>query len=421
MLPMNTSADILVGTNGERFVGKVIEETPNTVVFDSETAGRLVVPRTRVRELQRAPVADARGTNQLAIAGRTGLPGTAVVDSKMSDKAVWLPPGVGKDGFDWLQLKTDEWLKGRLKYVQDKKVQFESDKLEDLTFELKDVRYIYSAKPMFTKFDGRDRIYGTVILGTNQVEVVGPEQLQLSREQLTGITPGGKRELNFWSGKAGVGLNLQAGNTKQANLNASAELARRTPATQLLLTYLGNFSEVEGTQNANNHRINLSYDVRLNRNWFVRPVQLEYYRDQLANIAHRGTAGVGVGYYLFDRDNLEWKVAAGPGYQLTRFETVAPGEDDFASTAAAIFQSEFKADITSRVTFIQTFSSTLASKEAGLYSHHLVATLEYEIKKALDLNISFVWDYLQNPQTEASGLVPQRSDLRLTMGVGVKF
>ncbi len=55
------------------------------------------------------------------------------------------------------------------------------------------------------------------------------------------------------------------------------------------------------------------------------------------------------------------------------------------------------------------------------YSHHLVTTLEYEIKKALDLNVSFVWDYLQNAQTEASGVVPQHSDIRLTMGVGVKF
>ncbi len=42
-------------------------------------------------------------------------------------------------------------------------------------------------------------------------------------------------------------------------------------------------------------------------------------------------------------------------------------------------------------------------------------------QKTLDLNISFVWDYLQNPQTKANGTVPQQSDLRLTLGVGVKF
>jgi len=410
-MPMTSLADVLIGINGERFVGKVIEERTDSVVFESETAGRLIVPRDRIRELQRTAPSVVN----------TNLVPTQVTSTAVSTNIAWQPPGVGKDGFDWLQLKTDEWLKGRLRYIQDKKVLFESDKLEDLTFELKDVRYLYSARPMFAKFHGRDQVYGTVILGTNTVEVLGPEQVELPRNQLTGIAPGGNRELDFWSAKASIGFNFQSGNTKQATLNATAELARRTPATQFLLNYLGNYSEVEGEQTANNHRANLSYDVRLNPNWFVRPVQLEYYRDQLANIAHRGTAGVGFGYYVFDQDKLEWKVAAGPGYQYTRFATVAPGADETASTAAGLLQSNFKADITSRLTFIQTFAATLASEEAGLYSHHFVATLEYEIKKNLDANISFVWDYLQNPQTEASGVVPQHSDLRMTVGIGVKF
>jgi hypothetical protein len=185
--------------------------------------------------------------------------------------------------------------------------------------------------------------------------------------------------------------------------------------------YLGNFSEVNGEQSANNHRINLSYDVRLNENWFVRPVQLEYYRDQLANIGHRLTAGVAVGYYLFDRDGLEWVVSAGPSYQYTRFETVSADAAEAASTPAATLQSRFKADITSRLTFIQTYSGTVASQEAGLYSHHMVSTLEFEVKHHLNLDFSFVWDFLQSPQTEANGAVPEHSDVRLTLGIGVKF
>ena len=243
----------------------------------------------------------------------------------------------------------------------------------------------------------------------------------MPRSQLTGITPGGSREIEFWSAKLTLGFNLQEGNSKQATFNANGELARRTPATQILLNYLGNFSEVNGSQNANNHRVNLNYDVRLNKDWFVRPLQLEYYRDQLANTAHRVTAGIGVGYYLFDRDGLEWVVAAGPAYQYTRFETVAPGEADSASTPAGTIQTRFEADITKRLTFIQTFAGTFASQEAGLYTHHSVSTLEFEIKRFLNLDLSFVWDYLQNPQTEANGTVPQHSDLRLTLGIGVKF
>lgn len=420
------AADVLIGVNGERFVGKVIEDKGDSIVFESETGGRMSIARSRVRELQRTPGTQASQTNQLSLTSTNPI--SAALSNQMSSASLvtstnteWQPPTLGKDGFDWLQLKSGEWLKGHLKYVQDKNVQFESDELEDLSLKLKDVRRIHSAKPMFTKFDGREQIYGTVNLSNKVVEVVGPEQLTLSRDLLQGITPGGKREIEFWSGKLNIGLNFQEGNTKQATLNASGELARRTPATQFLLNYLGNFSEVEGTQNANNHRVNGSYDVRLSRDWFLRPVQVEYYRDQLANIAHRGTIAVGVGYYIFDRDDLEWKVVAGPGYQYTRFETVAANESDSASTPAGTVGTRFKWDITPRLTWIESFSGILTSEEAGLYNHHLVSTLEFEIKRHLNLDLSFVWDYLQSPQIEADGNVPQHSDLRLTLSIGAKF
>ena len=114
-------------------------------------------------------------------------------------------------------------------------------------------------------------------------------------------------------------------------------------------------------------------------------------------------------------------MAGGPGYQYTRFENVEPGQADTTSTPAAVLQTSFKADITRRLKFIETIGVTLTSEEAGLYSHHAVSTLEFEIKRHLELDVSFVWDYLQNPKTELSGTVPQHSDFRLVVGAGLKF
>jgi hypothetical protein len=79
-------------------------------------------------------------------------------------------------------------------------------------------------------------------------------------------------------------------------------------------------------------------------------------------------------------------------------------------------QSTFKADITHRIKFIQTFGATLTSQDAGLYAHHAVSTLEFEIKRHLDLNVSFIWDYLKDPKTDSSGVVPQHSHYRLIVG-----
>ncbi len=409
---MVARADVLIGVNGERFVGRVIEETPDRVIFESEIGGRLTVPRARVRDLQRTAPTESK-------AAQSPVPSSA--GSPALTNALWQPPSVGHDGYDWIQLKSGEWLKGELKYVQEKKVEFDSDELEDLTLEIKDVRRLYTARPMFIKFDGREPVFGTIVMTNDVVVVTGPEQVSLPRSDITGITPGGKREIDFWSGKISLGLNLQSGNTRQVTLSTSADLARRTPATKLELDYLGNYSEVSGTENVNNHRVNATYDIRLNRSLFVRPVQAEYYRDPLANISQRLTVGVGVGYDIFDRDGLEWQVAAGPGYQYTRFLTVEAGQADSTSTPAAMLQSYFKADITKRFKIILSYGGTFMSSEAGLYSHHAVSTFEYEIKRHLNLDTSFVWDYLQSPQTESSGAVPLRSDYRLILGVGVRF
>ena len=421
-------ADVLIGTNGDRFTGKVVAETAESVVFDAELGGRLTIPRARIREIQRPvpPITDNRSliTNPapaVSIAALTNSPLRVSDFGFRTSDLSWLPPAIGHDKEDWIQLKSGEWLRGRLYYIQQHKVEFASDELDDFSLDLKDVRQVYPANPLFTKFNGRDQIFGKVVVSNEVVEVFGPEQVSLPREQLTGITPGGKRELDLWSGNLNIGLSLQSGNSRQKTLTTSAEVARRTPATAIQLNYLANYSEAEGVQNANNQRVNGNYDIRLNGHWFLRPAYLEYYQDQLANIAHKGTLGVGLGYYIFDREGLEWLVACGPGYQYTRFETVEPGQSDSTSTAAAVLQTSFKADITRRLKFIETIGVTLTSEEAGLYSHHAVTTLEFEIKRHLDLNVSFVWDYLQNPQSESSGTIPQHSDFRLIVSTGMKF
>jgi hypothetical protein len=404
-------ADILTGTNGERFVGTAIEETTNSVVFDSELAGRLTFPQSKIRELERTSIA-------VTNAAMVSVAATNISTNTIS----WTPPGVGTDGSDWVQLKSGEWLRGQLKYIQNKEVEFDSDELDQQTLKLKDVSKVYPAHEMFTQFEDQKPVYGTVVISNELVIVSGAEPLALHRDLLMGITPsGGRTGINDWSGNFNLALSVQSGNNTQTTLSTSAELARRTPNTTFLIDYLGNYSQVNNVQSADNKRVNLTYDVRLNQDWFVRPVQLEYYQDTLANISYRFTAGVGAGYYIFDRTGLEWQVSAGPSFQYTKFETVETNQADSASTPAAVLNSNFKADLTQRLTFIQSWQSTFTERAAGTYSHHSVSTLEFEIKRHLNLDVSFIWDYLQNPQQKSDGTIPQNSDYYLTVGFGVRF
>jgi hypothetical protein len=416
---LSARGDVLVGTNGERFVGTVIEVTTNQVVFDSEFAGRLVLPQSQIRELQRtsSPVTHQAlpTTNGVSVVSK-------VVTNTPASASSWKPPGVGNDGSDWVQLKSGEWLKGNLKYVQNKQVEFDSDEMEQQTLKLKNVSQIYTAKPVFTQFEDREPAYGAVVVSNDVVTVLGDEPFSLTRDMLIGITPSGRRtDIRNWSGNAVFGFSLQSGNHDQTTVSTSLELARRTPATTFLLNYLGNYSEANGNENANNNRLGTTYDIRLNKHWFVRPEQTEAYQDHLANVEYRLTGGVGAGYYIFDRTGLEWTVAGGPSYQYTKFSTVESGRSDNASTPAMLLESKFKADITGRLTFIQSWQSTFMNRESGQYTHHTVTTLEFEIKRHLNLDVSMVWDYLQNPQVRSDGSLSQKSDLFMTVGLGVRF
>ena len=155
---------------------------------------------------------------------------------------------------------------------------------------------------MWARFDSRQEpAFGTIVLSNGVVSVNGPEQFSLPREQLIGLTPAGLRGMPKWSGNLTVGLSLQSGNNDQTTLTTSGELARRTPTTDLVLNYLGNYSQANGVQNANNERLDLIYDIRLDRHWFIRPAGLEYYYDPVANISLQGTAMMGGGYYIIDR------------------------------------------------------------------------------------------------------------------------
>lgn len=424
LLALPTHGDTLIGTNGDHITGKVVQETVDFVIFDSDLGGRLTILRARISEIQRASSQDVDSIISATTHAPTGTPPIdqpSTLRPEPSTTLSWRPPAIGYDNADWIQLKSGEWIRGRFYYLQRRKVEFDSDELSDLSLNFKDIRQIYPANPVFTRFSDRRQIFSHVVVSNDVVEVIGPEQIRLPRDQLESITPGGNGEIAYWSGNLTAALSLQAGNSRQATLSTSAELARRTPSSNLQLNYLANYSVAEGIQSANNHRVNALYDVRLNRHWFVRPAYLEYYKDELANIAHKGTVGVGIGYYILDREDIEWILAGGPGYQVTRFRTVEPGQPDVVSTPAAVLQSSFKADLTRRLKFIEAVNIALTSKESGLYSHHAVSTLNFEIKRHLDLNTSFVWDYLHDPHVEANGLPAQKSDFRLNVGVGVKF
>jgi putative salt-induced outer membrane protein YdiY len=270
-------------------------------------------------------------------------------------------------------------------------------------------------------YGDRQSAAGSVRVDREKVIVSGAKETSFPRYDLVGIAPGSPRELDYWSGKFNVGLNLRSGNTEQADLVTKMKLERRTPNTHLKIEYSGNYSELDGVENVNNQRVNEGFDIFLTRRLFLRVPQAEYYHDPFQNIERRTTVSGGVGYYFIDRPKVEWLVSGGPGYQRVRFSTVELGESDEISTPAFILQSHFEIELTKRVDLELSYLGTAANANSGGFTQHGEITLEIDITHRIDLDVSFIWDRIGNPQADSNGVVPKNDDLRLNLSLGVKF
>src|SRR5262245_43189134 len=54
VIALGGRADTVILTNGERFVGRIIAEEPGKIIFESQTAGKLEVPRNQIDRLERS-------------------------------------------------------------------------------------------------------------------------------------------------------------------------------------------------------------------------------------------------------------------------------------------------------------------------------------------------------------------------------
>lgn len=330
----------------------------------------------------------------------------------------WVPPA---DTFDWVQLKSGEWLKGRIRALQERELDFESEELEDQTFEWKDIRQLRSPRTIDVLFIDGQLISGPVIVTPTQVAVGVGTPLSRPRDQLQSLTPGGADELSYWSGKAAMGVTLRAGNTEQVEMNSTLHLERRTPSTRLSLDYLGNFGSVDRVENVNNHRANAEFDLWLSRRLYLFLPFFEYYRDPLQNLDKRLTGAVGVGYDLIARPDVEWNVYSGPAYQYAWFESSQPGEPTERGAAALIFGTRLEWDITRRVEWTLEYRGQYTSREVGETTHHAAGILSLDVTHRLDLDVSLIWDRISQPKVGADGIAPKPDDLRLVVGLGIDF
>ena len=368
----------------------------------------------------------------------------AIIEQTMADEADAKPPGAkepAKSGikektkewipsavdYDWIQLISNEWLKGEINGMYKDSLEFDSDKLKLLTIKWKDVKILRSHRVNNVNIEGIGATSGILEVTDNILEIINDYENQTyDRSSLISFAPGGKSESDLWSVKAVLSVDLRQGNTNQVDYTAQVNVKRRASTTRFLMDYIGNISKTNGgdgslVETINNHRLNASYDYYKTRHFFYTPVFAELYRDPFTNIALRTTLGAGLGYTVIDDGRTELSFAGGPAFVNTDFISVAADENSSESTPAAVLRTNYDVELTKTLDFIARYNIQIGNQASGGYTHHIILTLESEITGSLDIDTSFIWDRTSNPTEAADGTTPAADDYRITLGISYTY
>jgi len=334
----------------------------------------------------------------------------------------WVPPSAPPDKFDWIQLTSDEWLKGDLKVLYDDKLEFDSDELDLLELDWEDVKQVRGHRLHSVRFEGPLTVIGILRVVDDKVFVTTEDEvLEFDRSHLVSIAQGEPKEINYWSAKISISLDVRGGNSDQTNYSTAANARRRTAGSRFSIDYLGIFNNTEGIETTNSQRISSYYDIFKTRKFYWRPVFGEYFRDPFSNIENSVTVGTGVGYHIIDTSKTEWDITPGLAYQYTQNVSVEAGQDPSNSTPALVVGTVYDTELTKMIDFNARYKFNIVNQESGKYTHHAVAALEIELTDKLDLDLSLVWDRIQDPKPKDDGRVPEQDDFYFFFGIGFEL
>jgi len=142
-----------------------------------------------------------------------------------------------------------------------------------------------------------------------------------------------------WSGRVNFGSSLQTGNTEKNAVNTDATLTTKWLDRHRAIINLEYNREADsGTVTKNNKFIEGNYDYFLNKKWFTDSM-LSFERDDINKIDLRTKVSFGLGYQVFEQDDLNLKLILGPSYLNTKNKN-GSNEDSMAINWSADYDQK---------------------------------------------------------------------------------
>lgn len=207
-----------------------------------------------------------------------------------------------------------------------------------------------------------------------------------------------------WSGRANIGATLQDGNSNEKTINADAEIQAEwldgtDPKHRATLKADYDREEDNGTKTEDSRSVEGLYDYFFNPKWFLES-NAKYEEDDISNLDHRITAGMGLGYQAFKQDDLNLQFVLGPSYLREEFSN-GNSEDSVAIREATEYDQKFWDD------FIQLFHEhefLVPADDADAFVFESESGVRVPLRKGLVATgeVEFDWDNDPAPGIEES-------------------
>ena len=333
------------------------------------------------------------------------------------DAEPWTPPA--SEDWDWLHLNSGEWLKGEISYMRDRTIRFDSDELDELDIDLADCQAVYMNRQSFLRLESGATPQGRGVLRDDllEFETTNGETLQIPRNEIVSIVPGGEREIDYWSFLIGADYALRDGNTDQVDLSGRLSINRRTATTRFLNDYRGVYGSQDGEKITNNHRATTGLDIFLTSRFYLAVPKVEYYKDEFKNLKHRVTSGGGVGYEFVRNQLMELDVSVGGAHQYQETEEGGDESNDFATT----FNLDLDFDFPGGTELDNSYRAQVVVTDTDKTSHHFESILSVDIWGPLDLDLTFMLDRIEKPEQNSDGERPDENDITVMAGMSIDF
>lgn len=334
------------------------------------------------------------------------------------------PEGVatpGDDTDDWMQINSGEWLRGEIQGMRDDVFTFDSEELDDQSFDWADIVSVHSpnVNRYVRNFD--DVFAGPADLDMDQVRVQTDEGLVVfPRSELTAIIGGDDTEASKWTAFLGMGFDGNWGASEQITLSANAWVQREDARSRIRFSYDAAWGQSTDVVNVNNMWGSFRFDLYVSRLFYFTPLYGPTGYDQFLNIDLRTAPGSGAGIHIIDISNMDWDFDAGLAYVYTRLDPVPMDGDEINHDVGVRFGTFYSWDITGDIEFDARHETLLVATNLGLSQFTTRAMLSIDLTGDLDLDLSFRHTRIREAIAPADPTLPtpDNDQYQLTIGLG---